>query len=92
MKKKLFITLFVSTQLLFVVMQIHQHSSFIKHSYSKQKYESQKSDLLHKKQAQTHELYALQNKAEIKQYARRVLHMEPLKLNQIKNLPHDQSV
>ncbi len=69
-------------------MQIHNYSQIIKAHYQKQKNETEKLVLVQKKQELTHHLYALQNKAKVKEFAIAQLHMEPVSLDQIKTLTH----
>jgi hypothetical protein len=71
-------------------MQIHQYSRMIKASYKKQKNEDQLAHLTLTKQKLTHQLYALQNKSKIKEFAIHKLNLEPIVLNRIKRLElHD---
>lgn len=86
MKKTGFILIFISTHVTFVFLQIHQYSHLINNSYQKQKTEKMKEQLLQKKQALTHQLYALHNKTAIKNFAQNQLKMEPIDMQQIKKL------
>jgi len=86
MKKAVFFTIFISAQVTFVFLQIHQYSQMIKVSYKKQKNEKLKSSLAQRKQELTHQLYALHNKSGIKEFAINELKLEPINLNQIKKL------
>lgn len=86
MKKGAFIAIFVGTHIAFVFVQIHQYSQVIKYSYQKQKNETLKNTLVQKKQALTHQIYALQNRTAVKQFATNTLKMEPIHLNQIKKI------
>lgn len=89
MKKAVFFTIFISAQVTFVFLQIHQYSQIIKVSYKKQKSEKIKSNLAQKKQELTHQLYALHNRSHIKEFAMNTLNLEPINLNQIKKLNVD---
>ncbi|MCA9770236.1 hypothetical protein KC460_02610 [Candidatus Dependentiae bacterium] len=86
MKQKTFITVFVGAHILFIFLQIHKHSQIVKNSYTKQKFEQEKTLLIKKKQALTHQLYAYKNKSAIKDFATKKLGMQPLRLSQIKTL------
>lgn len=86
MQRKTFITIFVGTHILFIFLQIHKHSQIIKQSYTKQKFEQEKTLLIKKKQALTHQLYACKNKSTIKDFAIKELGMQPLRLSQIKTI------
>ena len=86
MKKTGFLLIFISTHVVFVFLQIHQYSHIINSSYQKQKTEKLKEQLLQKKQSLTHQLYALQNKTAVKNFAQNKLGMEPIHLHQIQKL------
>ena len=86
MKRGYFITIFVTAHLLFIFLHIYKYNLNIKQSYAQQKQELHYEQLVHKKQRLTQELYALQNKTAIKQYAAKKLGLRPLKLSQIKRL------
>lgn len=70
---------------MFIFMHIHKYSQVIKANYEKQKNEITKTTLLQKKQELTHQLYALHNRSQVKQFAL-AQKMEPVSLNQIKRL------
>ena len=86
MKRSLFISLFIGTNIFFVFLQIHRHSLFIKVSYEKQRQEKIKTELAQKKQNLIHELYSLKDRGAIKKFAEAELGMHKVKLNQIKKL------
>ncbi len=87
MKKRTFLTLFITTHLIFVGAFINKQSQLIKLSYQKQTYEQTIKTLLAKKQELTNTLHAAHNHQKIKAYATNELHMEPLFLKKIKKLP-----
>lgn len=90
MKRTTFISFFIGAHVLCVFIQIHQYSRMIKASYQKQKSETQLASLRQKKQELTHHLYALHNKAKIKDFATNTLKLESITLSHIKKLPiHD---
>jgi len=86
MKRSIFISLFIGTQLFLVTLQVYKHSKHTQMLYDKQKHEAHKINLLAKKQQLTQELYACKDRTTIKQYAINSLHMEPVRLSQIKKI------
>jgi len=86
MKRSPIIPLFIGVHLLCMVLQIYKHSLLVQASYTKQKYELERESLLQKKQFLTQEFQAMKNRTSIKQYAQTKLHMDTLKLKQIKRL------
>jgi predicted membrane chloride channel (bestrophin family) len=91
MKKTVFITLFISTHIGFFFLHIHKHMQFIKESFTKQKYEQALSTIAQKKQARLNELYALQNKQDVKAYATRKLALKPVSMTQLHRFSYEQS-
>ena len=89
MKKKSFLTIFISAHILLIVLQIHKHTLFIKNSYNHQQCEKKLATLTEKKQTLTQELYALKDRENIKKYAQEKLNMRPYALNQVKKLSHE---
>lgn len=87
MKKKSFITLFITAHIVFIFLQVHKHTLFIKNSYNHQQCEKTIATLTEKKQKLTQELYALKDRDNIKKYAQNKLKMRPYALNQLKKLP-----
>lgn len=86
MKRSVFISLFVGIQFVLVTLQVYKHSKHTQMLYDKQKHEAYKINLLAKKQQLTQELYACKDRTIIKQYAINNLHMEPVRLSQIKKI------
>lgn len=86
MKRSPIIPVFIGVHLVCIVLQIYKHSLLVQASYAKQKYELARASLLQEKQQFTQELQALKNRTAIKQYAQTKLHMDTLKLKQIKRL------
>ena len=86
MKKKSFLTIFISAHIILIFLQIHKHTLFIKNSYNHQQCEKKLATLTEKKQTLTQELYALKDRENIKKYAQEKLHMRPYALNQVKKL------
>jgi len=91
MKRSPIIPLFIGVHLLCMVLQIYKHSLFVQASYTKQKYELARESLLQEKQQLTQELQVLKNRTSIKQFAQAKLHMDTLKLKQIKRLPDHEA-
>lgn len=93
MKRSYMLFVFVGIHLAFIFLQIHKHSSLIKLSYLKQRYEQEKIKLTKQKETLTHQLYACQNKSSIKEFATTQLGLEPIHLNSIRivgdNKSHD---
>lgn len=87
MKKESFIFLFIAVNLFFIFFQIYKNSKIIKVSFEKQRNEKLKEELINHKITLSQQLCALQNKAEIKQYAVDTLQMEKIKLHNLKKLP-----
>jgi hypothetical protein len=90
-KKSAFITLFVSTHIVFIFLHIHKYSQVVKASYEKQKNGITLETLRQRKQDLTHKWYALQNRTAIKQFAVNTMKMEPITLNQIKKMNTHES-
>ncbi len=86
MKRSTFISLFIGTQLFLVTLQVYKHSKHAQLLYDKQKHELHKANLLAKRQQLTQELYACKDRTAIKEFATKELHMEPVRLSQIKKL------
>lgn len=86
MKKNLFLSLFIITNIGFLFLQIRKQMLFIKESFRKQKHERTLAKLEQKKQEIEHAMYLAQNKQEIKQYAQDELHMKPIRLTQLKKV------
>ncbi len=94
MKKRTFITLFISVHLIFICALIDKQSRLTKLSYQKQASEQKLKKLKIKKQELTNKLLGFQNHQKIKEYATNELKMNPLFLKNIKKLsdtPHSPS-
>ena len=68
---------------MFIFLQVHKHTLFIKNNYHQQLYEKKIITLKEKQQKLIQELYALKDRDTIKQFAQNKLHMRPYTLNQI---------
>jgi cell division protein FtsL len=86
MKKKSFITIFITAHIVLIFLQVHKHTMFIQTSYNHQQCEKKMVTLTEKKQTLTQELYALKDRENIKKYAQNKLNMRPYTLNQVKKL------
>ena len=84
MKKNLFLSLFIITNIGFLFLQIRKQMLFIKESFRKQKHERTLAKFELKKQEIEHAVHLAQNKQEVKQYAQDELHMKPVRLTQLK--------
>ena len=87
MKKNSFITIFITAHIVLIFLQVHKHTLFIKNSYNHQQCEKRITTLTEKKQKLTQELYALQDRDNVKKYAQNKLKMRPYALHQVKKLP-----
>ncbi len=86
MKKNTFIVLFITAHILFIFLQVHKHTQFVKSTYAQQKHEKKQSTLKRKKQSLVQQLYALKDRDTIRKYAKNTLKMRPIRLNQVKNM------
>ncbi|HSC25012.1 MAG TPA: hypothetical protein VLB80_02220 [Candidatus Babeliales bacterium] len=86
MKKNYFISFFIAVHILFIFLQVHKHTLFIKNSYNHQQCEKQITLLTEKQQTLTQELYVLKDRESIKKYAQNKLKMHPYVLSQVKKL------
>jgi cell division protein FtsL len=83
MKKISFITFFITIHFIFIFLQVHKHTLFIKNNYNQQLYEKKIITLKEKQQKLIQELHALKDRDAIKQFAQNKLRMRPYTLNQI---------
>lgn len=81
-----FITIFICAHVIFIFLQIHKHSQIIKYSYELQKNEQALAALSAKQEQLTQHLASLKSPDAIKRFARKKLHMRPIKLTQMKKL------
>jgi len=86
MKKPLLITLFISTHVALVVMQIYKSSQFTNLSYLEQHYQVTKKQLEQKKQLLTQQLYASKSRSQVKTFAQQKLDMKPIDLVQVQKI------
>jgi cell division protein FtsB len=86
MKKNSFLTIFISTHILLIILQIYKHTLFVKNNYNQQQCDKKLAMLTEKKQMLTQELHALKDRDYIKKYAQEKLNMRPYALNQVKKL------
>lgn len=92
MKRSSFIALFALSNLAMVLLHIHKHSKSIELSYTRQKLEAQRLALNKQKQALTHQIQALHNLPDVKQFALNELALKPAKISQIKKIDHDATI
>lgn len=86
MKKGSLITLFIGVNVLFIFLQIHKHTQFVKYGYMLQECEKQRDVLHTKKQMLMQHLHAHIDRESIKRFAGTKLNMRPIKLSQIKKI------
>jgi len=91
MKKNSFIAIVITAHIVFIFLQVHKHTLFIKNSYNHQECEKKIALLKDKKQTLTQELYALKDRDAIKKYAHDTLKMRPYALNQVKKLHNNDT-
>jgi len=86
MKHSRFLTIFITTHVLFILLQIHKHTQVVRHSYKKQEFEQQLAMLSEKKELLTHMLCSLKSHEAVHDWAQNELGMPPIKLGQIKKI------
>lgn len=74
-----------------VLLHIHKHSKIIELSFTKQKIETQKQALFKQKQELTHQIQALHNLRDVKQFALNELALKPAKISQVKKINHEST-
>jgi hypothetical protein len=74
-----------------VLLHIHKHSKIIELSFTKQKIETQKQALIKQKQELTHQIQALHNLRDVKQFALNELALKPAKISQVKKINHEST-
>lgn len=84
-KKIYFISFFVGMHVIFIILQIHKQSSFIKLSYEKQRLEKEQRELIALQNTLNERLSKLQDPEAIKKYALNKLNMKHIALNQIRH-------
>lgn len=89
MKQLSFILLFCFSQVALVCLHINKQAQAVALSYQLQKNNRLKNSLEQKKQTLLNTLQTLQSPQHIKQVAQQKLAMKPIKLRNIKRLPHD---
>jgi len=86
MKKTTFITIFITAHVLFIILQIHKHSKFVKLSYVQQQHKKVHDRLVQKKEMIKQHLYTQQNRTAVKKLAYEKLGMRQIRMGQIKRL------
>ena len=86
MKKNKGMTLFILVNVLFIFLQVYNHTRSVQETYRKQKNEKQHALYCQKKANLSQQLYALKNAKTIKTFARNTLKMHQIKLHQIKKI------
>ncbi len=86
LRKKTFVILFIAGHIIFIFLQIYNHTQYIQQTYKKQSYEKEHDILREEEQKLTQQLYALKDRTTIKQFAKNRLHMQSNRLNQVKKI------
>jgi len=86
MKKTTFISIFITAHVLFIILQIHKHSKFVKLSYVQQQHKKVYDRLVQKKEKIKQHLYAQQDRTAVKKLAYEKLDMRQIRMGQIKSL------
>lgn len=92
MKRSTFVAIFALSNLCMVLLHIHKHSKIIELSFTKQKLENLKQKLVEKKRGLTHQIQALHNLRDVKQFALNELALKPAKISQVKKMNHDTTI
>ena len=77
------VVIFVATNLLFIFLQIHKQSQFVRLSYNKQRLEKEHESLLKQRNDLVHKLYLQQGRKHVKQYAKDKLGMRSTTVRQV---------
>ncbi len=85
MKKGTFFTIFIITNILFLILQIQKQSAYVERTYEKQRLEQHTQELEQQKRSFIQELHALKDPTAIKQYAQ-TQGMRPIRLDQVKTI------
>lgn len=85
-KNKLWLVLFVSTNILLVLLQIYKQSIFVQYAYAQQRLEREKKQLTKRRAQLISELHAQQAHDKIKRFATERLGMHKAELKQIKKM------
>lgn len=86
MKQSRFLTIFITTNVLFILLQIHKHTQIVRHSYKKQELEQQLSVLSEKQELLTNTFCAIKSHDAIHTWAHNIQGMKPITLSQIKKI------
>ena len=80
------VVVFVATNLLFIFLQIHKQSQFVKLSYSRQRLEKEQDQLNKQRNDLIHKIYLQQSRKNVKKYATSKLGMQDTSVQQIHNI------
>lgn len=86
MKKKSFISIFISVHLVFIFLHIYKNALFTQELFTKQRYEKELNEIKEQQQIKKNELLALKNQQDIVAFARNTLGLEPINLYQIRRV------
>lgn len=86
MNQSRFLTIFITANVLFILLHIHKHTQIVRHSYKKQELEQQIHFLCEEKERLLQKICNLKNHEAIQTYAQKELNMQQLQLHQIKKI------
>jgi len=86
MKKMTFISLLITTHLVFIFLHIYKNALFTQELFTKQRYDKEIQELRNQQSIKKNELLALQNQEAVTSFAHNTLGFVPLALNQIRRL------
>lgn len=86
MKKKSFISLLITTHLIFIFLHIYKNALFTQELFTKQRYEKELNELRAQQHMKKNELLLLQNQEAIMAFAQGTLGLVPVNLDQIKRI------
>lgn len=77
------VVIFVTINLLFIFLQIHKQSQFVKLSYSRQRLEKEQEQLIRQRNDLVHQIYLQQDRKHVQKYASDKLGMSKTGVGQI---------
>jgi len=79
----LIVIVFVVINLIFIFLQIHKQSQFVKLSYARQRLEKEKDQLIRQRNELVHQIYLQQSRKNVQKYAQDQLGMRETSVAQI---------
>ena len=83
------VSLFLVVNLLFIFLQIHKQSQFVKISYARQRLEKEKEHLTKQKNDLAQQLLLQQSRKNVQNYASKQLNMRPTTVQQIHKIKRE---